>query len=81
MVFANKKEDNYQRTFEEDRNYFKKYTGVFTNIINASNKNGNVIQPFGNNNNKFDKHKPKADKEEIQSPRSPKNHNLKAKIL
>ena len=51
MVFANKREENYQRTFEDNRNYFKKHLGIFTNIIDAANRNGNIIQPFANNKN------------------------------
>ncbi len=52
QVFHNKVEKNYEKIFDENRNYFKKYTGIFTNICDAANKNGNIIQPFSNNKKK-----------------------------
>ena len=50
-IYKSKKEENYHRTFEENQNYFKKNIGIFTNIIDLAHRNGNLIQPFGNNKN------------------------------
>lgn len=46
QVFHNKIEKNYSNMINENHNYFKKYTGIFTNICDAANKNGNMIPPF-----------------------------------
>lgn len=46
QVFHNKIEKNYVNIVNENQNYFKKYSGIFTNICDAANKNGCIIQPF-----------------------------------
>ncbi len=46
QVFHNKIEKNYIKIMDNNQNYFKKYTGIFSNICDAANKNGNIIQPF-----------------------------------
>jgi hypothetical protein len=68
MAYANKYEDNYQRYIVDDGNYFRKNLGVFTNIIDSANRNGNIIKPFGNNKIKPEK----VSKKEIHSPRDRK---------
>lgn len=50
-VYANNKEENYYRIYDENHNYFKKYLGVFTNIYDAAERNGNITRPFGKNTN------------------------------
>jgi len=50
QVFHNNVEQNYVNVMNENPNYFKKYTGIFTNICDAANRNGNIIQPFGHSN-------------------------------
>ena len=57
QVFHNKVEKNYVRMINENQNYYKKYTGIFTNICDAANKNGNIIQPFSHNMNSNDNEK------------------------
>jgi len=45
-VFQPKEEKNYINVINDNKNFFRKYTGIFTNICDAANKNGNIIQPF-----------------------------------
>ena len=41
---------DYVRKFEENPNRFRKFTGIFSNMYDASHKNGNIITPFGQKN-------------------------------
>ena len=49
---------DFNEKFEENPKRFYKYTGIFSNMYDASHKNGNIITPFGqkiksnNGNNK-----------------------------
>lgn len=38
---------DFVRKFEENPKRFYKYTGIFSNMYDASHKNGNIITPFG----------------------------------
>ena len=42
---------DFVEKFEENPKRFYKYTGVFSNMYDASHKNGNIITPFGKKNN------------------------------
>ena len=41
---------DFIRKFEENPNRFRKFTGIFSNMYDASHKNGNIITPFGQKN-------------------------------
>ena len=38
---------DFKQKFEENPKRFHKYTGIFSNMYDASHKNGNIIPPFG----------------------------------
>ena len=42
---------DFLQKFEENPKRFYKYTGIFSNMYDASHKNGNIITPFGQKNN------------------------------
>jgi len=42
---------DFVQQFEENPKRFFKYTGIFSNMYDASHKNGNIITPFGQKNN------------------------------
>jgi hypothetical protein len=41
---------DFKEKFEENPKRFYKYTGIFSNMYDASHKNGNIITPFGQKN-------------------------------
>ncbi len=49
QVFHNNVENNYRNCLNENSNHFKKYIGIYTNICDAANRNGNIILPFSSN--------------------------------
>jgi hypothetical protein len=60
-AYANRREENYLRIIEDNNSYFKKNLGIFTNIIDAAQRNGNIIQPFDINKNANIHNIPKRD--------------------
>lgn len=47
--FHNNIEKNFMNIIEDNPLYFRKYTGIFTNMCDDANRNGNLIQPFTQN--------------------------------
>lgn len=41
---------NYNSSFNEDKNIFKSYQGIFSQMYDAARKNGNISIPFRNEN-------------------------------
>ena len=41
---------DFVKRFEQNPNRFRIYTGIFSNMYDASHKNGNIITPFGQKN-------------------------------
>ena len=42
--------NDFVEKFNENPKRFHKYTGIFSNMYDASHKNGNIITPFGKKN-------------------------------
>ena len=62
-AYANRREENYLRIIEDNNSYFRKNLGIFTNIIDAAQRNGNIIQPFDINKSANIHNKPKGDRD------------------
>ena len=42
---------DYQRLFKENNKRFFKYQGIFSDMYDSAQKNGDLYKPFANNNN------------------------------
>ena len=39
---------NYVKLYEENKNIFKVYNGIFSHMYDAAHRNGNIVVPFSN---------------------------------
>jgi len=51
-TYAVNENKKFLSVFSENNNIFKNYKGIFTNMYDASHRNGNIVVPFKNDSKK-----------------------------